>query len=115
MCRFDFFVAEFIINLIGDHENVLFFAKFCDLFANFWFSDNAGRVTWRIEEKNFGFWSNRSFDTLWSDLEVWVGIDEDWGATCEGNEVLVHDEVWVWDENFIARLDSGHESEKKAT
>ena len=47
-------IGQLSINLIGDHEQVMFLHDLCDLFQIFPLHDRSGRVIWKWEHQKLG-------------------------------------------------------------
>jgi len=108
------FVAESIVNFVGNDQNVVFFCNFGGDFELFWRQSNAGGVVWGANDEHFGAPRNGGFEALGVEAEVGVRVYGNGHCAAEFGEMLVHDEVGIEEEDFVAGVEGREHGEHDA-
>ena len=75
----------------------------------FW-QDAAGGIRWAVKQQDASLWSNEFFQILRVDAESGViGVQVHGRATKQIDQMFVHHEIRVGDDDFVAFFDQGEQ------
>ena len=104
-------VHEAVIDLIGDHQQIMFFCDLCDLKHHFARGHCAGRVGWITDKNTFGARRDRLANISRVDHEI-IFLARGhfhWHAARQDHFCLIRNKTRRGDDDFIARIKDGGE------
>ncbi len=107
-------VAELVVDLVAQQQQVAALGQLGELPTGVLIRHDAGGVAGRVEQHHARPRGDGGLDALGGEGEIGVGVNEHRFRARDREQVLVHHEVGVGDDDLVAGVEAGEEGEDQA-